>query len=142
MRVGRESIFSEWNNFDVFGITSTYFADKFGFTKYETEKILTYFGLQNHLSKVEEWYNGYLTQLEKSKYGNYKHKIPNNEVKIVFTDIIMKWLNTEVKIKRDMLIPTAENLINNKIKHENIIKLPIVFAGKEPYILPLKTDEK
>jgi hypothetical protein len=204
MRVGRESIFSEWNNFDVFGITSTYFSDKFGFTKTETEKILTYFGLQNHLSKIEKWYNGYkfgnvdkiynpwsivsyiskvndgfkpywvntgdyslikeritepnvkdkiqeliegkiikkhlnenfvfsdfetdseliwtlltyngyLTQLEKIKYGNYKLKIPNNEVKIVFTDIIMNWLNTKVKIKRDLLIRTSENLINNEI---------------------------
>jgi len=38
MRVGRESIFSEWNNFSVYGITSNYFTDKFGFTKQETEK--------------------------------------------------------------------------------------------------------
>ncbi len=204
MRVGKESIFSEWNNFAVFGITSNYFSDRFGFTEQETLKILTYFGLQNQMSKIKKWYdgykfgsidqifnpwsivnyiakekdgfapywvntgdtaliqeriiepnikekiqdliegkmierqlndnfvfsdfetdseliwtlltyNGYLTQIEKSKYGNYKLKIPNNEVKIVFTDIIMSWLNTSVKIKRELLIQTTEHLINNRI---------------------------
>jgi len=210
MRVGLDCrdtpwcVFTEWNNFDVFGITSTYFADKFGFTQNETAKLLTYFGLENDMDTIKKWYNGYkfgdveeiynpwsivnyiskekdgfvpywvntgdtalikeritepnikdkiqdliegktierklndnfifsdfetdteliwtlltyngyLTQIEKSKYGNYKLKIPNNEVKIVFTDIIMTWLNTKVKIKRDLLISTAEHLINNEI---------------------------
>ncbi len=205
MRVGKESIFSEWNNFDIFGVTMPYFADSFGFTEQETEEILSDFGLQKHIQNVKKWYNGYqfgdsnniynpwsivnyitknkagfkpywvnsgdysliksriielgvketiqdliegktidkelkenfvfqdfeqntellwtlltdngyLTQIEKSKYGNYKLKIPNNEVRIVFTDIIMSWLNEEVKITRDLLIETSENLINNKIK--------------------------
>ncbi len=204
MRVGRESIFSEWNNFDVFGITMPYFSDSFGFTRTETEEILTYFNLNDRIDDIEKWYdgykfgkvdnifnpwsivsyiakseagfraywvnsgdysliksriielgvkdkiqdliegktiekqlkenfvfqdfetdnellwtlltdNGYLTQTGKAKYGNYKLRIPNNEVRIVFTDIIMSWLNTEVKIKRELLIETAENLINNRI---------------------------
>ncbi len=204
MRVGKESIFSEWNNFSVFGLTSPYFADNFGFTKEETEKILTYFNLENKKEEVQKWYNGYkfgdveniynpwsivnyiaqnkagfkpywvnsgnysliksritepgvketiheliqgktidkelkenfvfqdfehntelfwslltdngyLTQVEEAKYGNYKLKIPNNEVKIVFTDIILHWLNKEVKITRDLLISTSEHLINNRI---------------------------
>ena len=204
MRVGRESIFSEWNNFTVYGITSKYFSDKFGFTQSETEDILTYFNLHKEINNVQKWYdgykfgdidniynpwsivnyiakekdgfkpywvnsgnysliksriiekgvkdkiqdliegktiekplkenfvfqdfetdnellwtlltdNGYLTQTGKAKYGNYKLEIPNNEVRIVFTDIIMSWLNTRVKIKRDLLIETADNLINNRI---------------------------
>ncbi len=204
MRVGRESIFSEWNNFDVFGITSFYFPDSFGFTITETEKILTYFGLQDRINDIKKWYdgykfgdidnifnpwsivnyiakerdgfkaywvnsgdysliksriietgvkdkiqdliegktiekelkdnfvfqdfetdnellwtlltdNGYLTQIGKSDFGNYKLKIPNNEIKIVFTEIIKTWLNTEINLKRDLLINTTRNLINNKI---------------------------
>ncbi len=209
MRVGKESIFSEWNNFDIFGITSKYFSDKFGFTQTETEKILTYFGLNDKITDIQKWYNGYtfgntsqiynpwsivnyiskkddgfkpywvntgdysliqesitvhdaknriqeliegktiekelkenfvfsdfetdneliwslltdngyLTQVEKGDFGNYKLKIPNNEVKIVFTDIIKTWLSAEVKIKRDLLISTARDLINNKIKEFEI----------------------
>ena len=204
MRVGRESIFSEWNNFDVFGITMPFFADSFGFTRTETEKILTYFGLQDQINNIKKWYdgyqfgdidnifnpwsivnyitkekagfrpywvnsgdysliksriieigvkdtvqnliegktiekelkdnfvfqdfetdnellwtlltdNGYLTQVGKADFGNYKLRIPNNEVRIVFTDIIKTWLNTEVKLTRDLLISTARSLINNKL---------------------------
>ncbi len=33
-----------------------------------------------------------------------------------------------------------KELIDNKIEYEKIIKLSIVFAGKEPYMLPMKTD--
>ncbi len=204
MRVGKESIFSEWNNFSVFGVTVPYFSDSFGFTKEETEKILDDFNLSNKKAEVKQWYdgykfgetdniynpwsivnyiskhkagfrpywvnsgdysliksriievgvkeivheliqgktidkelkenfvfqdfernaellwtlltdNGYLTQVEESKYGNYKLRIPNNEVKIVFTDIILSWLNEELKITKDLLISTSENLINNRI---------------------------
>ena len=204
MQVGKESIFSEWNNFRVFSITSPYFDDKFGFTQSETEKILSYFNLQHRINDIQKWYdgykfgntaqiynpwsivnyisgekegfkpywvnsgdysliksriiefgvkekiqdliegkiidkelkdnfifqdfetdneliwtllteNGYLTQVEKSDFGNHKLKIPNNEVRIVFTDIIKTWINTEVKLKRDLLISTARNLINNNI---------------------------
>jgi hypothetical protein len=204
MRVGRESIFSEWNNFEVYGITSKYFADKFGFTQKEIDKLLNYFNLEKNKKKITEWYdgykfgnisriynpwaivsyilnykdgfraywvntgdpsliknrlteegvkeriqdliegkiiekelkdnfvftdfetnkeliwtlltyNGYLTQTGKGKYGSYKLKIPNYEVKTVFTDIIMTWLDSEVKINRDLLISMAENLINARI---------------------------
>ncbi len=59
MRVGKESIFSEWNNLSVFRITSNYFSDSFGFTKEETEKILDDFNLSNKKEEVKQWYDGY-----------------------------------------------------------------------------------
>ncbi len=204
MRVGKESIFSEWNNLSVFRITSPYFSDSFGFTKEETEKILDDFNLSNKKEEVKQWYdgykfgeieniynpwsivnyitrakegfkpywinsgdysliksriielgvqenverlikgetiekelhenfvfqdfetdnellwtlltdNGYLTQVEESDFDNHKLKIPNNEVKIVFRDIIKTWLNNDVKLKKDLLINTTRHLINNQI---------------------------
>ncbi len=204
MRVGKESIFSEWNNFDVFGITSNYFSDSFGFTKEETEKILTDFNLTEKIEEVKKWYNGYkfgktdniynpwsivnyvakhedgfkpywvnsgdysliksriielgvqenvehlikgktiekelhenfvfqdfetdnellwslltdngyLTQVEESDFDNHKLRIPNNEVKIVFKNIIKTWLINEVRLKKDLLINTTRHLINNRI---------------------------
>ncbi len=230
MRVGKESIFSEWNNFQVYGITMPYFSDKFGFTKNETEKLLTYFDLQKDKEKLAKWYdgykfgntsqiynpwsivsyvsnkevgfrpywvnsgdysliksriielgvkdniknliegktidkelkenfvfqdfetdneliwtlltdNGYLTQVEKSKYGNYKLKIPNNEVKIVFKDIIMTWLNKEVKIKRDLLIEMAESLINNRIHEFEIVFREIIGDTLSYFDTAKKTDK-
>ncbi len=204
MRVGRESIFSEWNNFDVFGITSTYFADKFGFTQQETIKILTYFGLHARIDEVEKWYDGYkfgdidkiynpwsivnfitkendgfkpywvntsddsiikerisepnvkeqiqeliegktiaktirenfvfpdfenktellwtllfysgfLTKVKEVSLNRYELKIPNYELKFVFTDLILDWIENEYKYNRDLLITTSNHLINNNI---------------------------
>jgi hypothetical protein len=231
MRVGKESIFSEWNNFKVFDITSTYFSDKFGFTKEETKKILAYYDLDKYEDSIQKWYdgykfgnvdniynpwsvvnfieysndgfkpywvnsgdysliknriieigvkdkikeliegktidkelkdnfvfqdfetdnemlwtlltdNGYLTQVKKSKYGNYKLKIPNNEVKIVFTDIIMSWLNIEVKIKRELLISTAEDLINNRINEFEKGFKQIIGDTLSYFDIAKKTDNK
>ncbi|PIE79800.1 MAG: AAA family ATPase, partial [Candidatus Delongbacteria bacterium] len=58
MRVG-ETTLSEWNDLSVFGITSNYFSDSFGFTKEETEKILDDFNLSNKKEEVKQWYGGY-----------------------------------------------------------------------------------
>ncbi len=200
MRVGKESIFSEWNNFDVFGITMPYFSDDFGFNKDETEKILGDFNLSNKKEEVKKWYdgykfgeieniynpwsivnyiakhkagfraywinsgdysliksriieegisdevqeliegnsierelhdnfvfqdfetssdlfwtlltdNGYLTQAGKGDFGRYRLRIPNNEVKIVFTNIIKTWIDTEIKLSSDLLAKMAKDLI-------------------------------
>ncbi len=205
MRVGKESIFSEWNNFDVFGVCSNYFSDSFGFTKDEIEKLLNDFNLPERIEEVKKWYNGYkfgksdniynpwsivnyiskyedgfrpywvnsgdysliksriielgvqenvqslikgeaiekelhdnfvfqdfetdnellwtlltdngyLTQVEESDFGNHKLRIPNNEIKIVFTNVIQTWLKNEVKLTKELLINTTRHLINNRIK--------------------------
>ena len=59
MRIAKESIFSDWNNFKVFSITSPYFSDKFGFTETETQNLLKYFNLYDKFEDVKQWYNGY-----------------------------------------------------------------------------------
>lgn len=42
LRISRESIFTGLNNLTIYSVQSTRYADDFGFTKQETEKILTY----------------------------------------------------------------------------------------------------
>ena len=204
MRVGRESIFSEWNNFAVFGITSPYFADSFGFTQQETKKILTHFGLQNRINDIKKWYDGYkfgdtcniynpwsivsyisreregfkpywvntsddslikerlsepnikaqiqeliagktivktirenfvfsdfehktellwtllfyggfLTKTKEVSLNRFELEIPNYELKFVFTDLILDWLENKYKLNQDLLITTSNHLINNNI---------------------------
>ena len=61
LRVARESIFSGLNNLEVAGILEAgAFADKFGFTESEVEKLLADSALSEKLPEAREWYNGYL----------------------------------------------------------------------------------
>nr|VFJ54671.1 MAG: Predicted AAA-ATPase [Candidatus Kentron sp. FM]VFJ54735.1 MAG: Predicted AAA-ATPase [Candidatus Kentron sp. FM]VFK08031.1 MAG: Predicted AAA-ATPase [Candidatus Kentron sp. FM] len=60
LRIAKESIFSGLNNLVVEGILDPGpFADQFGFTEGEVERLLTGFGLSDALPEVRDWYNGY-----------------------------------------------------------------------------------
>ena len=61
-------------------------------------------------------FSGYLTSKSKTGRRSYELAIPNYEVKTVFQDIILKWLKTDVNIKRATLIETAKHLTNNEIE--------------------------
>ncbi len=124
MRVGRESIFSEWNNFEVYGITSPYHADKFGFTKNETEELLSYFQLQNKIEDVAKWYDGY-------KFGDIKQIYnPWSIVTYVAKNkegFKPHWVNTgsDTLIRDRILQPDIDKTYNNLqklISGKNIIK--------------------
>ena len=61
LRIARESIFSGLNNLEVAGILEAgAFADKFGFTEPEVERLLADSALSGGLPEAREWYNGYL----------------------------------------------------------------------------------
>lgn len=60
-------------------------------------------------------FSGYLTQLKEVRRNTYLLKIPNYEIKTVFQDIILAWLHRGLKVKRELLISTAEHLVNNRL---------------------------
>ena len=60
LRVAKESIFSGLNNLVVYSILDKPYSQYFGFTKDEVEQMLTYYGYQEKLTEVCEWYDGYL----------------------------------------------------------------------------------
>ena len=53
-----------------------------------------------------------------------------------------KRINEHIKLALNQIDKNKyyKELIDNKIKLENIIKIPIVFAGKEPYISLIKEE--
>ena len=59
LRVSKESIFTEVNNFIPFSINNELFSDSFGFTEAETEGLLADKGLKHRMGEVREWYDGY-----------------------------------------------------------------------------------
>jgi len=59
LRIAKESIFSDLNNPGIFTILSHDFADKFGFTEKEVQKLLSYYDLAQDFEQVKAWYDGY-----------------------------------------------------------------------------------
>ena len=60
LRMARESIFSGLNNLNVYSILKDRYSDKFGFTEYEIEKMINYFGVVEEKEEFKKWYNGYI----------------------------------------------------------------------------------
>ncbi len=59
-RVAKESIFSGLNNVAVYTVFENEMADKFGFTEEEVHEMLRYYGLEDDMKAVRDWYNGYV----------------------------------------------------------------------------------
>ncbi len=121
MRVARESIFSDWNNFNVYGITSNYFSDSFGFTQAETEKILNYFDLSSRRCDIEKWYNGY-------KFGEVTQIYnPWSIVNYILNEkdgFRAHWVNTsdDSLIKERITEPNIKEAIEELISNKTIIR--------------------
>lgn len=59
LRISKESIFTGLNNLGVNSILTENYAEYFGFTTLEVEKMLKNYGLGEKISEVKEWYDGY-----------------------------------------------------------------------------------
>ncbi|OQX96207.1 MAG: hypothetical protein B6I24_11755, partial [Bacteroidetes bacterium 4572_128] len=91
MRVGKESLFSKWNNLKVFPITSKHFSEYFGFTEKETKDLLSYFNLESNFKNVKKWYDGYIFGDTDKIYNPWSivNYISDNE-----EDFKAYWVNT------------------------------------------------
>ena len=58
-RIAKESIFSGMNNFDVFTIMDNEFANDFGITSKEMEKVIADFNIEEDREEIKKWYDGY-----------------------------------------------------------------------------------
>ncbi|MDO4555046.1 MAG: AAA family ATPase, partial [Lachnospiraceae bacterium] len=59
LRISKESIFTGLNNIEVNTIADKEFEEYFGFTETETTALLEYYSLEDRLSLIREWYDGY-----------------------------------------------------------------------------------
>lgn len=60
LRISRESIFTGLNNLKIYSIQAAECADIFGFTEDEVEEMLDFYNLQDNLTEIRMWYDGYL----------------------------------------------------------------------------------
>ena len=59
LRIGKESIFTGWNNLKVETILNKTYARDFGITMVEMGELLTYYNMKDNMDTVRAWYNGY-----------------------------------------------------------------------------------
>ena len=59
LRISKESIFTGLNNLNVISITDKTYAEHFGFTQEEVDRMLEHYGLMEKREDVKRWYDGY-----------------------------------------------------------------------------------
>lgn len=59
LRIAHQSVFTDANNFTIYGLDDKIYRGFFGFTKDETKKMLADCGILDKEDEVKEWYDGY-----------------------------------------------------------------------------------
>ena len=106
-RIAKESLFSGMNNFKVYTIMDNEFADDFGVTSEEMEKVIKDFNVEDE-EEIKKWYDGY-------KIGNVEGIYNPWSILNYLTDRKLKpyWVNTS---SNDLIQMTLEKLSTVKEK--------------------------
>ena len=112
-RVAKESIFSGANNFDVYTIMDNEFADDFGITEEEMDKVIDDFQVEDEKEEIRKWYDGYKIGDIEGIYNpwsilNYLHK----------RQLMPYWVNTS---SNDLIKMTLKNSTTVKEKIERLL---------------------
>ena len=59
LRISKESIFTGFNNFNVYTVKDVQYHEYFGFSDAEVRKMLDYYGFMERYGAIKEWYDGY-----------------------------------------------------------------------------------
>ena len=113
-RVAKESIFSGANNFDVYTILNDEFADDFGITSEEMEKVIEDFKVKDEKEEIRKWYDGYRIGNVEGIYNPWSvlNYLAKKELKPY-------WVNTS---SNDLIKLTIKNSMTVKEKIERLLK--------------------
>lgn len=120
LRINKESIFTGLNNLKIISVTSSNYAEYFGFTQMEIDKILADYGISDNKPCVKKWYDGYL-------FGNQEVYNPWSVINYVETCIgnpntlpAPYWSNTSSNSIVRTLVERADFSVKQEI--ENLIE--------------------
>ena len=137
LRISKESIFTGLNHLTINSVLDDTFAEGFGFTQEETEKMLIDYGLEEKFPEVRKWYDGYLfgdTEIYNPwSVINYVYSIVNDKRKFarpfwantssnqIIKDMVWQ-ADNEMKKELDILINggTIEKQIHEDITYDDI----------------------
>lgn len=60
LRIGKESIFTGLNNLEIISVLNDNYAEYFGFTSDEVQRMLEFYDIAQKAEEAKEWYDGYL----------------------------------------------------------------------------------
>ena len=137
LRISKESIFTGLNHLTINSVLDDTFAEGFGFTEEETEKMLIDYGLEEKFPEVRKWYDGYLfgdTEIYNTwSVINYISSIVNDKRKFarpfwantssnqIIKDMVWQ-ADNEMKKELDILINggTIEKQVHEDITYDDI----------------------
>ncbi len=113
-RVAKESIFSGANNFKVFTVLDNEFADDFGITEEEMNKVIQDFEIEDEKEEIKKWYDGYTIGDVEGIYNPWS-------ILNYLTDrkLIQYWVNTS---SNDLIKLVLKNSSTIKEKIERLLK--------------------
>ena len=113
-RVAKESIFSGANNFDVYTVLNDEFADDFGITSEEMDKVMKDFNVEDDKDEIKKWYDGYRIGNVEGIYNPWS--VLNYLAK---KELRTYWVNTS---SNDLIKLTVKNSTTVKEKMERLLK--------------------
>ena len=113
-RVAKESIFSGANNFKVYTVLDNEFADDFGITEEEMDKVIKDFNIEEEKEEIKKWYDGY-------KIGEVEEIYNPWSILNYLTDkkLMPYWVNTS---SNDLIKLILKNSSTIKEKIERLLK--------------------
>ena len=106
IRVIKAGIFSDLNNLSTYTILSDMYTDSYGLTEEEVEKSLKDYGIEQEISNVKDWYDGY-------KFGDSEVYNPWSILNFLdFKELRAYWVDTSGNdLIKDVLKKITKNTI-------------------------------
>ena len=106
IRVIKAGIFSDLNNLRTYTILSEMYTDSYGLTEEEVVKSLKYYGIEQEISNVKDWYDGY-------KFGDSEVYNPWSILNFLrFKELRAYWVDTSGNdLIKDVLKKITKNTI-------------------------------
>lgn len=107
IRVIKAGIFSDLNNLRTYTILSEIYTDSYGLTEEEVEKSLKDYGIEQEISNVKDWYDGY-------KFGDSEVYNPWSILNFLdFKELRAYWVDTS---GNDLIKDVLKNITKNTIE--------------------------
>jgi len=107
IRVIKAGIFSDLNNLRTYTILSDVYTDSYGLTEEEVEKSLKDYGIEQEISNVKDWYDGY-------RFGDSEVYNPWSILNFLdFKELRAYWVDTS---GNDLIKDVLKNITKNTIE--------------------------